>query len=304
MPMFNAGLVHTPVTPFTRVHHVDFDLYGKLIEFHLRHGADSLALPMHAGESVSLGDSERQALLENAIRRVNGRVPVIAHVSQSGTEMAAALARHAEQAGAAAIVAAAPYYWTPPPAMLLEHFAQIGAAVRLPFFVYNAPEEMGGVKITTELALKLIERLDNFAGIVDSSRDWQFMIDVISTARRVRPEFQLLSGTEYMISAGAIGCTGVFSALSGIAPRVVRDLHDCCVEERYGDGRAAQEAIAALRQVVRKAGITGLKAAMRAMGRDCGEPRPPLPATGEVEFGALAERLDAIGALRAEPRGW
>ncbi len=29
------GLVHTPVTPFTRDHRIDFDLFAKLIEFHL-----------------------------------------------------------------------------------------------------------------------------------------------------------------------------------------------------------------------------------------------------------------------------
>ncbi len=304
MAIFEAGLVHTPVTPFTREHRVDFGLYEKVIEFHLRNGADSLALPMHAGESVSLGDEERKALLEFALEQVRGRVPVIAHVSQSGTGMAVALARHAEQAGAAAIVATTPYYWTPPPAMLLEHFVQAGSAARLPFFAWNAPEEMGGAKVTTDLALKLIERLDNFAGVVDSSLDWQFMIEVISSARRARPQFQLLSGTEYMISSGAIGGAGVFTSLAGVAPRIVRELYDHCRREQYGRGRRSQEAIAALRQAVKKDGVAGLKGAMRAMGRDCGEPRPPLRPMGEEEYGRLSDAISAMAFLRAEPRGW
>lgn len=304
MPIFQPGLVHTPVTPFTREYRIDFDWYGKLIEFHLRNGADALALPMHAGESVSLTDDERHTLLEFAIKRVTGRVPVIAHVSQSGTAIAAALARHAEAAGAAAIVATPPYYWTPPPAMLLEHFVQIGSAVRIPLFIYNAPEEMGGTKVSTELSVKLIEKLVNFAGVVDSSLDWQFMIEVVSAARRARPEFQLLSGTEYMISAGAIGATGAFVPLAGIAPKLVRQLYDLCRKEQYQDARQAQEELAALRQVVKKGGVAGLKGAMRAMGRDCGEPRPPVRALGEIEYGELAAALGAMGALRAEPRGW
>ncbi len=69
---------------------------------------------------------------------------MIAHVSEAGTALAAALARHAEAAGAAAIVATTPYYWTPPPAMVLEHFALIGAAVKIPLFVHNAPDDMSG----------------------------------------------------------------------------------------------------------------------------------------------------------------
>jgi 4-hydroxy-tetrahydrodipicolinate synthase len=304
MAVFEAGLVHTPVTPFTREGRIDFDRYERLIEFHLGNGADGLAVPMHAGESVSLGDEERKQLLVFALQRVRGRVPVIAHASQSGTGMAVALARHAEQAGAAAVVATTPYYWTPPPAMLLEHFAQTGSAVRLPFFVWNAPDEMGGAKVTTELALKLIERLPNFAGVVDSSLDWQFMIEVISSARRARPAFQLVSGTEYLISACAIGGRGAFSSLAGIAPRTVRELYERCRGERYGEGRPAQEALAALRQAVKKDGVAGLKGALRAMGRDCGEPRPPLRPLGEVEYGRLSDAIAGIEALRAEPRGW
>jgi 4-hydroxy-tetrahydrodipicolinate synthase len=304
MSSFQPGFVHTPVTPFTREARVDFERYAKLIEFHLKHGAESLALPMHAGESVSLTDEERRALLEFAIKQVKGRVPVIAHVSDSGSAIAAARAGHAERAGAAAIVATPPYYWTPPPAMLLEHFAMIGSAVRIPFFVYNSPEEMGGVKMTADLALKLIGRLENFAGIVDASLDWQFMIEVISEARKVRPDFQLLSGTEYLVSARAIGAKGMFSPLAGVAPALLRGLYEHCRKEQYRDARNAQEAIAAVRHMLKKSGVAGLKAALQAMGRDCGVPRYPLLALGEAERVRLADDLAAMAALRSEPRGW
>jgi dihydrodipicolinate synthase/N-acetylneuraminate lyase len=188
--------------------------------------------------------------------------------------------------------------------MLLEHFATVGAAVKIPFFVYNSPEEMGGVKVTTDLALKLIDRLPNFAGIVDASLDWQFMIELVSEARKVRPDFQLLSGTEYLVSARAIGAKGLFSPLSGVAPQLLRGLYDHCRKEQYRDARQAQEAIAAVRHVLRKDGVAGLKAAVAAMGRDCGGPRYPLLPLGEAERGRIAEQLAALPALRGEPRGW
>src|SRR4051812_3614456 len=47
--MFQPGLVHPPVTPFTRDRRIDFDVYEKLIEFHIRNRADCLALAMHVG---------------------------------------------------------------------------------------------------------------------------------------------------------------------------------------------------------------------------------------------------------------
>jgi 4-hydroxy-tetrahydrodipicolinate synthase len=300
MSVFEPGLAHTPVTPFTRDNHIDYDTFAKLIEFHLRSGADSLALPMHIGESVSLTDEEQRALLAFAIKQVNGRKPVIAHASDAGSAIAATRARNAQGLGAAAIVATTPYYWTPPPHMIIEHFAAIGSAVSIPFFVYNSPEEMPGTKITAELCLKLIDRLPNFAGVVDLGLDWQFMIELLTYARRKRPGFALIAGTEHMVSAAATGATGLFSPLTGVAPKLIRKLYDSCRKDLLVEARSAQEAVAALRQHLKSSG--NLKAAMRTMGRDCGVPRPPLQAPDDEATRALAAALEPM--LRDEPRGF
>jgi 4-hydroxy-tetrahydrodipicolinate synthase len=304
MSAFIPGLVHTPVTPFTPQGAVDHERYANLVEFHLKYGADALAVQMHAGESVSLSDTEQQNVLELALKTARGRVPVIAHVSDSGTAIAADRARRAERAGAAAVVATTPYYWTPPATMVLEHFAQIGAAVRIPFLVFYTPDEMGGTKVSTELVLKLMDRVPNFAGVVDASLDWQSMINIVSNGQRRNPDFQLLSGSEYMISAGAIGARSTFSALAGVAPKLVRGLYELCRAEKYAEARPAQEAVAALRQAVKRAGSGGMKGALRAMGRDCGNPRPPLDAIGGKAFDALKAELATLPALGAEPRDW
>ena len=300
MSVFEPGLVHTPVTPFTRDNRIDYDTFGKLIEFHIRSGADSLALPMHIGESVSLTDEEQRALLAFAIKQVNGRKPILAHASDAGSAIAADRARHAQELGAAAIVATTPYYWTPPPHMIIEHFAAIGSAVSIPFFVYNSPEEMPGTKITAELCLKLVDRLPNFAGVVDLSLDWQFMIELLTYAKRKRPGFALIAGTEHMVSAAAIGATGLFSPLAGIAPKLVRELNDSCRKNHLVEARDAQEAVAALRQHLKSSG--SLKAVLRTMGRDCGVPRPPLQAPETEAARALAATLEPM--LSDEPRGF
>jgi 4-hydroxy-tetrahydrodipicolinate synthase len=300
---FEPGLVHTPLTPFSSDRRIDFDVYARSIEFHVRHGAEALAVPMHCGESVSLTDAERRQVITFAVEHA-ARVPVIAHVSDAGTAIAAGLAKHAQAAGAAAIVATTPYYWTPPPAMVLEHFSQIGAAVDIPFFVLNAPGHMAGSKINTDLALKLIDRLPNFAGVVDASLDWQFMIALLTDAARVRPDFKLLSGTELMVSAAAIGASGLFSALAAIAPKLVRKLFDLCRQQRLFEARAPQEEIAALRQFVKPGGVAALKTAVRIMGRDCGNPRPPLLPLDAAAEKKLAAEIEALPSLAAEPRGW
>jgi len=302
MTALRLGLVHTPVMPFGRDRRIDLDLFGKLIDFHQRHGAEALAVPMHAAESVSLQETEKHAVVEFAVK--HAKVPVVAHVSEAGSALAAALARHAEGAGAAAIVATTPYYWTPPPAMVLEHFALIGGAVKIPFFVHNAPDDMAGSKMTAELMVKLIGRLPNFTGLVDQSLDWQFLIELMTLARKQRPDFQLLGGTELMVSAAAIGATGLFAPLACIAPTLIGKLYDACRTGKLFDARAAQEHVAALRQAMKPGGAPQLKAALRHMGRDCGDPRQPLLPLDAAAAKALAAQLNAISALAAEPRGW
>jgi 4-hydroxy-tetrahydrodipicolinate synthase len=302
MTVLRLGLVHTPVMPFTRERRIDFERFGQLIDFHQRHGAEALAIPMHAAESVSLPEAEKHAVIEFAVK--HAKIPVIAHVSEAGSELAAALASHAERAGAAGIVATTPYYWTPPPAMVLEHFAIIGGAVKIPLFVHNAPDDMAGTKVNADLMVKLIGRLENFAGLIDASLDWQFMIELMTLAVKARSDFQLIAGNELFVSAAAIGATGMLSSLAAIAPKLIRGLHDACRGGNLFAARAAQEPVAALRQALKPGGAPVLKAALRAMGRDCGGPRPPLLALDDAAAKSLGEALAAMPALAAEPRGW
>ena len=259
---------------------------------------------MHAGESVSLTDRERRRLIAFAIAHVRGRAPVIAHVSDAGTATAAALARHAREAGAAAVVVTTPYYWTPPPAMAIEHFAQIGAAAEIPLFIYNAPDEMQGSRVTVDFCSMLIARLPSFAGVVDLSLDWQFMIELMTRAPELKPGFRLISGTELFVSCAAIGAIDMFAPLAGVAPKLVHELYTLCRAQKLFEARPVQEQLAALRQAVKPAGVAALKAAMRAMDRDCGEPRVPLLPLNPARRQRLVSEIDAIAALWSEPRGW
>lgn len=301
MANFSFGLVHAPLTPFASGR-IDRSTYGRLLDFHLRNGAESLALPMHTGESVSLTAVERQELLEFAIAHVAGRAPVVAHVSEAGTAIAASLAAHARKAGAAALIATVPYYWHPPQYMLVEHFAAIGRAGGLPLFVLNTPAEMGGVEFASKSVVDLIGRLPEFSGLIDTSLDWQYMIEVVTVARAERPDFQFVSGSEYMISASAIGATGLLSSLASISPLLVRDLYRACRTEAYAAGRNLQEDAAILFRLMRDAGVSGLKAGAKMLGRDCGDPRPPLVPWRESK--TLFASMCTAASLKAEPRGW
>jgi 4-hydroxy-tetrahydrodipicolinate synthase len=300
---FTFDFAHAPVTPFA-AGQIDHARYRRVLDFHIANGAERLALPMHAGESVSLTLEERKALLAFAVDHVKGRVPIIANVSEAGTAMAASLAADAKKAGAAAIVASVPYYWTPPQSMLVEHFAAIAEAGQLPLFVFNAPAEMNEMEVASESVVDLLHRSPFFAGLIDASLDWQYMIEIVTVARAVRPDFQFVSGTEYMISAAAVGATGLVSPLAGVAPQMLRSLYDLCRAEKFKEARPVQEQVAILYRAIAAGGEGALKAAIRNMGRDCGPPRPPLAEPDRAATDTMMAALAAAKVTASEPRDW
>jgi 4-hydroxy-tetrahydrodipicolinate synthase len=311
MTTFNPGLVHTPVTPFKADHSIDYDLYAKIIEFHLKNGAEALAAPMPEGEDMSLRDGELRDIIGFAIQQVKGRVPVIAHISDAGTTIAVERARFAEKAGAAAIVSHPPYFWHPKPAMVTEHLARIGNAIQLPFYVCNPPVESVGTTLSTDIVMQLIERVPNLHGVVDASLDFVFMEEVMCNSGPKRPGFQLLAGQDYPVSAFALGGSGLFASLACIAPKLVKQVYTLCKQEKYIEARGASENIAELHHLLKNAGesglkdgLAGIKAAMAAFGRPCGNPRPPVRALGEIERGKISEALAGMAFLKDEPRGW
>lgn len=304
MNTFKPGLVHAPVTPFKADHSIDYETYAKLIEFHLKNGAEGIAAPMPVGEDMSLKDDEQGVLLEFVLKQVKGRVPVIAHASDAGTAIAIERAKHAAKLGAAAIVSHPPYFWHPKASMVVEHLAQVGNATKLPFFICSPPVEDVGTPLTAEITLDVIDRVPTLQGVVDATMDFVIMVDTISLGGAKRPGFQLLSATDYMVSNGVIGGMGVFSPLSGVAPRLVKQVYELCVAQKFTQARADQENLGELAHRVKMAGLAGLKGALRAMGRDCGRPRPPARALTAAEQSALAGDLQAMQFLQAEPRGW
>jgi 4-hydroxy-tetrahydrodipicolinate synthase len=304
MKTFKPGLVHVPVTPFKQDQSIDFDVYAKVLDFHLANGADALAVPMQQGEDVSLTDVELRKVIDFAIRHVKGRVPVIAHVSDPGTAIAVDRAKYAAKCGASAIASYPPYFWHPKPSMVAEHLVQIGSATSLPFFICTPIVEDAGTHMTGEIVLEVLKRLDNVAGMVDGSMRFVFMAETLSLGREVRPDFELLSATDFMVPNGVVGGSGVFSPLASVAPRLVRQLYDLCRKQQFVQARRIQEDLGELHHVIKLGGRAGLKTAMRAMGRPCGEPRLPGLSLGDEPMSRLSKQVAGLSYLAAEPRGW
>ena len=107
-----------------------------------------------------------------------------------------------------------------------------------------------------------------------------------------------------MISAAAVGATGLLSPLSSIAPKLIGKLYSLCMAEKFAEARPAQEQAAILYRALRDLGVAGFKTGLRALGRDCGEARPPLTGLSDEDAKTLLAEISSAGVMSSELRGW
>jgi 4-hydroxy-tetrahydrodipicolinate synthase len=100
------GVYVISATPFTDTGSIDFDSLDSLVEFYLARRVHGITLLGMMGEAHKLTFDEASALVCHAVRRIDGRVPVVVGVSHSSLEVMRALAKLSVDAGAAAVLVA------------------------------------------------------------------------------------------------------------------------------------------------------------------------------------------------------
>jgi dihydrodipicolinate synthase/N-acetylneuraminate lyase len=147
-----------PIAPTPFLDNGDLDLPGmkRVLDCMVDQGVDGICILANYSEQFLLSDDERDALLRLSVEHVAGRVPVIATCSHFSTRLAAARAKRAAEVGAQMLMLMPPYHGTGLRADekgMLEHFAAIADASRLPIVVQDAP--LSGVTMSVSFLVRL-----------------------------------------------------------------------------------------------------------------------------------------------------
>lgn len=98
------------ITPMKEDDSIHYSLFGELLDRQVQENADAVIVAGTTGEASTLTDEEHFELVQYAVRRVNGRLPVIAGAGSNNTAHAAFLSRECERAGADGLLHVTPYY--------------------------------------------------------------------------------------------------------------------------------------------------------------------------------------------------
>ena len=270
----------------------------------MRAGAPAISWPHHKGESLNLTVEERKLFAEAAVKTVAGRVPVTIHVSALAVEDTMALARHAQDIGADGILAITPYFWTPTLEAIEAYFVRLCSSIDLPVLSYNSPSYLAGVEITGELMAHLIEMLPNFVGVKEASFNSEKFLEISRAALKLRPNFAMLTGVEFLLPSVPLGGVGSYSAAGSICPNLCTALFDSCVTGEWGRARELQFKMTRLWHLFKDQYPSSLKGGMVIMGRAVGPTRAPLPTATPERQAFIRSQLEDLGILDTEPHGW
>ncbi len=298
------GVMQSPVTPLKEDYSLDLATFEKVLDFHVRTGATAISWPHHKGESLSLTIAERKMFAEACVKVVNGRIPVTVHVSALAVEDTFALAKHAQKIGADGILAITPYVWAPTLESIEDYFVKLCRSIDLPVLSYNSPSYLNGVEITGDLMARLIETLPNFVGVKEASFNSEKFIEISRLALKLRPDFALLTGVEFLLPSVPLGGVGSYSAAGSICPNLCAELYNSCVAGDWPRAREAQRKMTLLWHLFKDQYPSSLKGGMVLMGRPVGPTRAPLPTATKERQAYIRTKLEELGIMSTEPHGW
>lgn len=284
-----TGIATALITPFTESG-VDFEAYGRLIDWQIASGVDALVAAGTSGEGSTLTVEEHKEVIRFTVERAAGRVPVIAGTGSNCTIDAIDLSVSACHDGADALLVVTPYYNKATQKGLIAHFTAVADAVDRPILLYNVPSRTG-CNILPATYEALAEH-PNIQGIKEAGGN---ISQIVETAARLRGKLDLYSGNDdQIIPILSVGGKGCISVLSNLMPA---QCHDMIARFLSGDVAGAAklqfDLLPLVNALFSEVNPIPVKAAMAAMGycRDIVRaPLTPMEAeTREVLYARMRE---------------
>ena len=288
---FLKGSATAMITPFTE-DGVNFEAFGKMIEYQIAAGTDALVVLGTTGEPATMTDEEKEAVMRCAAAQCAGRVKLIFGTGGNNTKKAVEMTRLAEQCGADGILAVTPYYNKCTQKGLIEYYKAICGATALPVICYNVPSRTG-VNILPETMAQIAE-IPNMAGIKEASGN---MAQVLETARLIRGRCDLYSGEDALnLPILCAGGAAVISVVSNLAPAAVKRLVSAVAACDLAQANAVNDELAPLAKACfTEVNPIPVKAGMNLLGFAAGIPRPPLTPIEEAHIPPLRSAMAALG---------
>ncbi len=282
------------VTPMKATGEVDDAALDALIDWHLESGTHGVVPVGTTGESATLNVREHLHVIEHTLRRVDGRVPVVAGTGANATAEAIDLTRDAKVVGADACLLVTPYYNKPTQEGLYRHYCAIAAEVDIPMVLYNVPP-----RTACDMSAETVARLapvPQIIGIKEACGD----ADRVREIRKLVPDdFIILSGEDAQtLTMFGFGAVGTISVTANVLPEMMSKFCKSYLDGDIATAEKLDEQLQPIHDILFcETSPIPTKWALNQMGRIPEGIRLPLVPLSEPRHAEMCKRLRAVGAL-------
>ena len=234
------GMVTVLISPYTK--EGDIDLEGVIlnteyvIDFATKDNANKDVVILVNGSTMEFyanSIEEQKKIIKTVVETVNGKVPVIAGVSQAAAKRTIEMAKYAEEAGADCAMVTPPYYQKGSKEGTYQYFETIAESVKIGIVIYNNLD-VSGVAIPVDLFGRLA-KINNIVAVKDNS---PIVYDYAFKSLSIDPNDMVLLmglGEVPYVGAAAYGnkYRGYVSVLGNFAPQLSYPLYEAVEEGNF-----------------------------------------------------------------------
>ena len=257
-----TGAATAIVTPLTK-DGIDYDQFGKLIEWQIAEGIAAIVAVGTTGEGSTLNDEEHKAAIKFCVEKVAGRVPVIAGTGSNDVAYAIDLTKYACEVGADAMLLVTPYYNKATQKGLVASFKAVADASTKPCILYNVPSRTG-----CNLLPETVAKLADHPNIVAIKEACGNISQIAELAALVGDKIDIYSGNDdQIVPILSLGGKGVISVLSNIMPKATQKMCDDYMSGNTKEALKVQlELLPLIKTLFCEVNPIPAKAAVAAMG--------------------------------------
>ena len=287
-----TGAASAIITPFDAGGNIDYEAFGRLLDWQIEEGIDAIVVGGTTGEGSTLTDAEHKSIIKFAVDKIAGRVPVIAGTGSNHTDYAIELTRYSCEVGADAALVVTPYYNKATQKGLISMYETIANSSSIPLILYNVPSRTGvNIDPTTYAALADHPMIQ---GIKEASGD---LSRAAETLHLVGDKLDMYSGNDdQIIPIMSLGGKGVISVLSNPLPKLTSRMCHLFLEGKTAEAAKLQlDMIPLIKALFSEVNPIPAKAAMAAMGYGADYLRSPLTPMEDAHKEVLIARMREAG---------
>lgn len=209
------GVFPALLTPFTADDKLDLEMFGKNLDAQVEAGVAGVIIGGSLGEASTITLEEKQSLVEYALKKLNGKIPVILNIAEGSTKDAVAQAKLSEAWGADGIMLLPPMRYKADDRETVVFFKTVAKSTVLPIMIYNNPVDYK-INVTLDMFQEL-SACSNINAIKESTRE---VMNVTRLKNRFGNRFAILCGVDPLtVEELALGADGLVAGLVDAFPK-------------------------------------------------------------------------------------